>query len=131
MLFRPVALVSSVLFAQAALAALTPDQVVTNIGIVTTVSGDLNSILNGLTTSSSGPDAKTMQKVIPIYWVRGLVLNCYAVQTVTTDFQTIITNLDGDVNAMQATPPFADDGAVLVANALTDVSGHCLIGLPN
>ncbi|KIM37545.1 hypothetical protein M413DRAFT_76837 [Hebeloma cylindrosporum] len=105
MLFRPIiCLVSSVLFTQAAVAALTPDQVVTNIGIVTTISGDLNSILGGLTTSSQQEEVRTMAK------------------TTTTDFQTIVKNLAGDVNAQDATPPFDDDAAGPIVDALRDVS---------
>ncbi|KAF8552265.1 hypothetical protein OG21DRAFT_1511712 [Imleria badia] len=36
--------------AAAAMPALTPEQVVTNVGIVTTVSGDLNALLGDLTS---------------------------------------------------------------------------------
>lgn len=64
MLFRPIAILSGVLFAKATLAALTPDQVVTNIGIVTRVSGDLNSVLSGLATVPTPQDLATMGQVI-------------------------------------------------------------------
>ena len=76
MLFRTIA---TLLFTQAALAALTPDQVVTNIGIVTTVSGDLNTGLGGLTTSSGEGDVSTMAGVIPLYRVTKLLLTRYRV----------------------------------------------------
>jgi len=128
MLFRTIA---TLLFTQAALAALTPDQVVTNIGIVTTVSGDLNSVLGGLTTSSGEGDVSTMAEVIPLYRVTKLLLTRYRVQKVETNFQTIVTNLAGDVTGMQPTPPFDDDGAGLVVDALRDVSGYRLIVHPN
>ncbi|KAJ7190088.1 hypothetical protein GGX14DRAFT_580120 [Mycena pura] len=85
-----------------ALAALTPAQVVTNIGIVTTVSGDINSILSTLSTSTTASDVATMG------------------QTVVTDFTTIVNNLAGDTTAMQATPPFGDADAQLIVVALDD-----------
>jgi hypothetical protein len=93
---------AAALFSQGVLAQLTPDQVVTNVKIVTSVSGNLDSVLQGLSTSTSAADVSTMG------------------QTVVTDFQTIVTNLAGDVTAMEATPPFADGVAQPIVDALTD-----------
>ena len=54
MLFRFIATVTSAAFiAQGALAALTPDQVVTNIGIVTTISQKASDALSPITYTSS------------------------------------------------------------------------------
>ncbi|KAJ6615791.1 hypothetical protein B0H10DRAFT_48348 [Mycena sp. CBHHK59/15] len=91
---------SSILSPQGALAALTVTNVVTNIGIVTAVSGNMNDVLSGLTTSTSPSQVPTMG------------------QTVVTDFTTIINNLGGDVTAMQATPPFGDADAQPIVDAL-------------
>lgn len=64
MLFPPVAaLLAPLLFAQGAIAALTGPQVVTNIGIVTTVSGDLNDALGLLTTKSDPATVKNIAVV--------------------------------------------------------------------
>jgi len=64
MLFRlSTAIVSTLLLAQGALAALTPDQVVTNIGIVTAVSGDINNSLQSLTTSTGPANVGTISQV--------------------------------------------------------------------
>ncbi|KDR84335.1 hypothetical protein GALMADRAFT_1340639 [Galerina marginata CBS 339.88] len=104
MLFRPLtALSAGVLFSQAVFAALTPNDVVVNVNIVTSVSANLNSVLTGLTVSTSPQTVATIAK------------------TTVTDFQTIITNLAGDVTAMEATPPFADGVTQPVVDALTDV----------
>jgi hypothetical protein len=43
-------------------------------------------------------------------------------QTAVTSFQTIITDLAGDVTAMQATPAFSDADAVPIVDALRDVN---------
>ncbi|KAJ7196436.1 hypothetical protein GGX14DRAFT_575002 [Mycena pura] len=85
-----------------ALAALTPDQVVTNIGIVTTVSGDLNNILGTLSTSTDPDDVETIA------------------QTVVDDFTTIVGDLAADVTAMNETPPFDDEDAEPIVEALDD-----------
>ena len=54
MLFRIVATVASVaLIAQGALGQLTPDQVVTNVGLVTTASGDAAKTLSLITTETN------------------------------------------------------------------------------
>ena len=59
MLFRVIAaFVSVALIPQGALAALTPADVVTNVGIVTKVSGNINSALSPITLTSS-PDVIT------------------------------------------------------------------------
>ncbi|KAJ7330829.1 hypothetical protein DFH08DRAFT_966584 [Mycena albidolilacea] len=92
---------TTLIFSGKALAALTPDQVVGNINIVTSVSGNINSVLGGLSTTPTPSQAQTIS------------------QTVVTGFQTIINDLAGDVTAMQATPPFSD-GADLIVAALTD-----------
>ena len=56
MLFPSVAtFLIPLLFTQGAIAALTPQQVVTNVGIVTKVSGDLNDALGSLTTGFRDP----------------------------------------------------------------------------
>lgn len=68
MLFHSVAaLFSGILFAQGALAQLTPDQVVFNIGIVTTTSGNLNNALGGLSTTSTPEQVQTIGQVIRTY----------------------------------------------------------------
>ncbi|KAJ7330827.1 hypothetical protein DFH08DRAFT_708551 [Mycena albidolilacea] len=100
-----IAAATTLIFSGKALAALTPDQVVGNINIVTSVSGNINSVLGGLSTTPTPSQAQTIS------------------QTVVTGFQTIINDLAGDVTAMQATPPFSD-GADLIVAALTDVIEH-------
>ncbi|KIM37066.1 hypothetical protein M413DRAFT_423909 [Hebeloma cylindrosporum] len=111
MLFRPIIyLVSSVLFTQAALAALTPDQVVTNVGIVTSISGDLNSILSGLT------NVETPAHVVNV------------AKTVTTDLESMISKLLGDLTARDATTPFTDDEAEPIVDALRHVLLSTVIG---
>ena len=133
MLFTLVAaLLTSLLFTQSAIAALTPDQVVTNIGIVTTISGNLNDALQGLTTNLDPDAVQTLATVSPVNSSMIRILNY--TQRAGNDFQTIISNLAADVIAMNATPPFDDAdalpamaardeaGAVAVVNALNEVS---------
>ncbi|KAJ7763772.1 hypothetical protein B0H16DRAFT_1527180 [Mycena metata] len=100
MLFRNLA-VPAALFVHGAYATLTPDQVVTNINIVTTAS---QGILNAVTpiTKNSSPGAVVT-----------------AGQTATTNFNTIIQNLGGDVSAMDGTV-FTAAQAGPVCAALTD-----------
>ncbi|KAJ6619198.1 hypothetical protein B0H10DRAFT_1913109 [Mycena sp. CBHHK59/15] len=93
---------SSILSPRGALAALTVDEVVTNVGIVTSVSGNINDLLGGLTTSTSPSQVRTMG------------------QTVVANFNTIISDLGGDVTAMQATLPFGDADALLIVQALKE-----------
>ncbi|KIM37094.1 hypothetical protein M413DRAFT_423953 [Hebeloma cylindrosporum] len=101
MLFRPIALLlCSVLFVQAAPAALTPPQVVTNTGVVTSIYGKLNTAVSRLSNAPSIQDAQTVE------------------QRIITDFQTVVADLDNDTNAARTTPPFADNGAALVEKAL-------------
>lgn len=67
MLFRSLAaLFSGVLLAQGALAQLTQVQVINNIKIVTSVSGNLNDVLGGLTTATGHGDVTTMCHVMTI-----------------------------------------------------------------
>ncbi|KAJ7882369.1 hypothetical protein B0H14DRAFT_3433473 [Mycena olivaceomarginata] len=83
-----------------ALAALTVNDVVTNIGIVTNVSVNINNALTPLSTSTTGPDVVSLG------------------QTLVGQFTVIINNLSADITAMQATPPFtvqADCDAIVVA----------------
>ncbi|KAF8591047.1 hypothetical protein K439DRAFT_1627131 [Ramaria rubella] len=101
MLFSAVAL-SGLLLAPRAFAALTPAQVVTNINIVTTASGNLNTLTSSLSTSTDPADVPTIG------------------QNIVTDFQAIITSLTGDVTAMKATPPFNDVSAQPIVTALRD-----------
>jgi hypothetical protein len=64
MLFLPIAAIFlPFLSILGALAALTPDQVVTNVNIVATVSGNLNSLLQGLTTSTDPSTVRTIGRV--------------------------------------------------------------------
>jgi hypothetical protein len=64
MLFRVIATVASVAFvAQGALAQLTIEQVVTNIGIVTTVSGNAANTINSITPQSSPSDVTNAAQV--------------------------------------------------------------------
>ncbi|KAJ7870919.1 hypothetical protein B0H14DRAFT_3439728 [Mycena olivaceomarginata] len=99
-----IAAATTLVFSGKALAALTPDQVTGNIKIVTSVSGNINSVLVGFSTTPTPSQAQTIS------------------QTVVTGFQTIISDLAGDVTAMQATPPFSD-GADLIVTALRDFVG--------
>lgn len=63
MLFRFIATVASAAFiAQGALAALSPDQVVTNVGFVTIVSKQANDALSPITSTSSRDDIETAAK---------------------------------------------------------------------
>ncbi|KAJ7315714.1 hypothetical protein DFH08DRAFT_820287 [Mycena albidolilacea] len=78
-----------------ALAALTVNDVVTNIGIVTNVSVKINNVLTPLSTSTTDPDVVSLGQ-----------------------FTVIINNLSADITAMQATPPFtvqADCDAIVIA----------------
>ena len=54
---------SALLITQGTLAALTPDQVVTNINIVATLSGNTDDALSELSTSTSPSDAATIGHV--------------------------------------------------------------------
>jgi hypothetical protein len=75
MFFRPIpTLVSGALFTQVVFAALTPNQVVANIGVITTVSQKLNNDLAKLTTSLSFKDVEAMAQVIPNYRLTGLAM---------------------------------------------------------
>ena len=68
MLFRSAAaILSGILFAQGTLAALTPAQVVTNIGIVTQVSGNINSALLQITTTSNFQTVQTSSQVLAFF----------------------------------------------------------------
>ncbi|KAF8155232.1 hypothetical protein K438DRAFT_1987142 [Mycena galopus ATCC 62051] len=97
---------TSLIFSGGALAQLTPATVVANINIVTSVSGNLNSVLGGLSTSTTPANVQTMS------------------QTVITDFTTIINDLAADVTAMQATSPFTVQADVqLVVTALNNFVG--------
>ncbi|KAJ7070396.1 hypothetical protein B0H15DRAFT_807112 [Mycena belliarum] len=89
-----------VLTVSSALAALTGPQVVVNINQVATVSGNINSVLGGLSASTSPADVIAMSK------------------TLVTSFTAIIQDLTGDITAMQATPPLADAAAQTIVTAL-------------
>jgi len=132
MLFRSVAsLFAGALFIGGALAALTPADVVTNIGIVTQVSGNLNSVLGELSTSTRPAQVKTMSQVSGTCLskrVHRLMLN-FCSQTVGNDFNTIISNLAAYVTAMQATPSFSNADAGPVVDALRTVSEHIITRL--
>lgn len=113
-------MLAPLLFTQCAIAALTPDQVVTNIGIVTTTSGDLNTLLGGLTVNVNSGTVQsfaTVSSVNPL-----MILALIGLQQLEQDFQTIISELTADITAMAATPSFNDPDAVLIVNALDDVS---------
>ncbi|KAF7369593.1 hypothetical protein MVEN_00290000 [Mycena venus] len=85
-----------------ALAVLTAKDVVTNVGIVTTVSGNINDVLGTLSPKTTGPDVANMG------------------QKLVGQFNVIITNLGADITAMQATPPFtAQADCDLIVAALT------------
>ncbi|KAJ6549983.1 hypothetical protein B0H19DRAFT_1073879 [Mycena capillaripes] len=94
--------VSALVLPSAVLAALTPAQVVNNIRIVTAESQNINNTLTGLTTTSTSSSVAAMG------------------QNITASFQTIITNLNGDVSAMQATPSFSDVDAGPIVEALNN-----------
>ncbi|KAJ6477217.1 hypothetical protein DFH09DRAFT_1379429 [Mycena vulgaris] len=94
------ALLATSILHPVALAALTRKNVVTNIGIVTTVSRDINTVVSTLSTSTTGPDVVTMGN------------------TLVGQFNVIISNLTADTTAMKATPPFtakADCDAIVLA----------------
>jgi len=122
MLFLAVAaLLAPFLFTQCAIAALTPDQVITNIGIVTTLSGDSNTRLEGLTVNSDSgavQNSATVSSVNPLM-MRALI----GLQQLHQDLQTIISSLTADTNAQQATSPFTDADAGPIVNAL-DIVGY-------
>ena len=99
---------SVLLIIQGAFAALTPDQVVTNIGIVTTRSGNANNALSQLSTTSSSSQAAAIGQVSLVPCFNGMILTRFPEQTLAANFQAIINSLTGDVTAMQATPPFVD-----------------------
>ncbi|KAI9438961.1 hypothetical protein H4582DRAFT_106151 [Lactarius indigo] len=109
MLFRRlIAAVASVAFiSQGALAALTPQQIVTNIGIVTQVSRDANDALTPLSTT-------------PPPQLPAIVPNI--AKKLADDFQIIISNITADIDAMQATLPFVDcpAAALVIVAALKD-----------
>jgi hypothetical protein len=64
MLFRTIATFTSVaLMAQGAFAALTVNQVVNNIGIVTTVSGDATNAISQINPNSSPSDIQAAGQV--------------------------------------------------------------------
>lgn len=70
MLFKSTfAVFLGVVFAHGSLAALTPDQIVSNIGVVTNVSANLNSLLGELTTSTSPGQISTFAQVIFILFL--------------------------------------------------------------
>jgi len=94
---------SALLFAQSTFAALTVDQVVTNIGIVTLVSGEANSALGLIDINTIDPS--TIETTG---------------QTLVNSFNTIISDLAADVAAMQATPPIADDDLGTVTQPIVD-----------
>jgi hypothetical protein len=95
-------LFASLLVAKDALAALSVSQVVANIGIVTTVSGNLNGAISQLSTSSSPSDVQA------------------AANTAQASFNTIINDLNGDTSAMESTPPFGDADSETIKNSLDD-----------
>ena len=129
MLFRSVAsLFAGALFIGGALAALTPADVVTNIGIVTQVSGNLNNVLGGLSTSTRPAQVRTMSQVSGTCLskrVHRLMLK-FCSPTVGNDFNTIISNLAAYVTAMQATPSFSDADAGPIVDTLRTVSEHII-----
>ncbi|KAH9059468.1 hypothetical protein EDB83DRAFT_934143 [Lactarius deliciosus] len=110
MLFRRlIAAVASVAFiSQGAVSALTPDQIVTNIAIVTQVSKDANNLLSPL--SPSTPPSQLPALVPDIS------------QKLAKDIQIIISNITADITAMQATTPFVDcpAAAAVIVVALKD-----------
>ncbi|KAJ6533701.1 hypothetical protein B0H19DRAFT_1272341 [Mycena capillaripes] len=82
------------------MAALTVTDVVINIGVVTSVSVNINSVLSGISTSTTARDVASMG------------------QTIVAQFNVIIDRLRTDITTMQATPPFtaqADCNAIVVA----------------
>ncbi|KAJ7434464.1 hypothetical protein FB451DRAFT_1467571 [Mycena latifolia] len=100
MKFSTAAILATVVLPLGALAGLTAPQVVTNIQIVTSISGSTNSAVGKLTPTTSPSQIKTIGA------------------TVATNLNTIITNLGGDVTAMQATTAFGDADAQTVVDAL-------------
>ncbi|KAJ7351284.1 hypothetical protein DFH08DRAFT_694581 [Mycena albidolilacea] len=85
------------------LAALLPKDVVINIRVVTTISGNIASTLTGLTTSTGPSEIANIG------------------QTLVAGFTEIIKNVAGDIVAMQATPPLNNADAGPIADALREV----------
>ncbi|KAH9035232.1 hypothetical protein EDB85DRAFT_2288783 [Lactarius pseudohatsudake] len=114
MLFRRlIAAFASVAFiSQGAVSALTPDQIVTNVNIVTQVSKDANDLLSQL--SPSTPPSQLPALVPDIS------------QKLAKDFQIIISNITADITATQATSPFVDcpAAAAVIVVALKFVTVH-------
>lgn len=115
MLFRRlIAAVASVAFiSQGAVSALTPDQIVTNVGIVTQVSKDANDLLSQLSPS------------IPVSQLPALVPDIS--QKLAKYFQIIVSNITADITAMDGTSPFVDCPAaasVIVASLKDFVTVH-------
>ncbi|KAH9172541.1 hypothetical protein EDB89DRAFT_2069621 [Lactarius sanguifluus] len=104
MLFRRlIAAVASVAFiSRGALAALTPEQIVTNVDIVTQVSQAANDALAQLSPT-------TPPSQIPVI-----------ARSLENSFRIIVSNITADIAAMQATPPFVDcpPAAVLIVASL-------------
>lgn len=120
MLFRNLA-VPAALFVHGAYATLTPDQVVTNINIVTTASQGILNAVTPITKNSSPGDVVTAGQVCSTRLSLCILLTyLHRNQTATTNFNTIIQNLGGDVSAMDGTV-FTAAQAVPVCAALTDV----------
>ncbi|KAJ7037267.1 hypothetical protein C8F04DRAFT_1093097 [Mycena alexandri] len=101
MKFSIAAILATSILHPVALAALTVTDVVNNVGIVTSVSGNINNVLSSLSTSTHGPNAVSMSK------------------TLVGQFTVIVNNLGAYTTAMEATPPFtAQADCDAIVNAL-------------
>ena len=125
MLFRVIVAVASVAFiSQGAFAQLTIQQVVTNVNIVATVSGQTNDMISQISPSTPSPQVGTAAQVSRLHLTR-VEYSPFLEQTLATNFNTIINSLMGDVTVMQATPPFTDCTATqAIVNALDNVGSN-------
>jgi hypothetical protein len=131
MMFRTViaAVASAAFISQGALAQLTVPLIVTNVGIVTTVSANANNALSQITTSSTPSEVEATAKVSREHMTRRILTLCLN-QALGDAFNTIINDIAGDTTAMQATPPFDDcAGSQAIVTALSSVSNHSLYNL--
>ncbi|KAJ7642453.1 hypothetical protein DFH06DRAFT_1427924 [Mycena polygramma] len=94
----------ALIFPGSALAALTPNEVVININVVTSVSRDITTAL-----------------VSPLFVLSTPSLDIPTAKSVVTGFKTIIQDLGTDITAMQATPAFGDSITQPIVDALITV----------
>jgi hypothetical protein len=127
MLFsRAALLIGGFLYANRVAATITPDEVITNIQVVTSISGNLNSEVSQLTVNVDSETAESIALVRPPF----SIINQHAdrtsipvtfVQSIGTDFGMIVNHLENDVSVMAGTTPFDPPSAKLIVNVLNTV----------